>query len=91
MTDAFHFSIMELDQSGLLAYFEEKWIPKDICAHTRETTVEASGIKLGDLQMLFIFLFIGLFLATCIFVAEWIVCKLLISLRKKSRMSLGEG
>ena len=73
---------MELDQSGLLAYFEEKWIPKDICEHTRETTVEASGIKLGDLQMLFIFLFIGLFLATCIFVAEWIVCKLLKSLKK---------
>ena len=68
---------MELHESGLLAHFQEKWIPKDICVHTKETTVEASGIKLSDLQMLFIYLFVGLFLATCIFVAEWTVCRLL--------------
>ena len=81
---AYRFSIMELDQSGLLAHFQEKWIPRDTCAHTRETTVEASGIKLSDLQMLFIFLFVGLFTATCIFVAEWTVCRLLKCLKNKS-------
>ena len=81
---AYHFSIMELHESGLLAHFQEKWIPKDICVHTRETTVEASGITLSDLQMLFIFLFVGLFSATCIFVAEWTVCRLLKCLKNKS-------
>ena len=40
--------------------------------------------------MVFIFLLIGLFFATCIFVVEKIVCKLLKSLRKKSKKEVGQ-
>ena len=80
--------MLQMEETGLLNHLRDKWEPKDTCAFTRETQVQAIGISLIDLHMLFIFLFLGLFLATCVFALERFICQLLKLLKNKRDIAM---
>ncbi len=57
---------------GILDHYRKIHNPEDVCAPEREISIETDVITLVDLQVLFILLGGGLFLATIVFCIEWL-------------------